>query len=142
MDPDLDEIAGDLIDTFKSAALDRMMHEDGCPEGEQIRAGIAAIANVLYHAALNAAWEQVEKAEAKCAALIEENRTLLAGAAIDDALRTTTNEAFGRGRQSAFQDALDIINEIEIDAAAAGKAGRLHQAIEAIRALKVEGANG
>lgn len=48
--PDFTRIAGELADTFKRAAFDRLMHEDGCPEGEQIKAGIAAIAPAIYRA--------------------------------------------------------------------------------------------
>lgn len=49
-DPDFDKIAGALADAFRRAAFDRMMHEDGCPEGEQIKAGIAAIAPTIWRA--------------------------------------------------------------------------------------------
>jgi len=36
-----------LAGTFKRAAFDRLMHEDGCPEGEQIKAGLAAVLSSL-----------------------------------------------------------------------------------------------
>lgn len=36
-------ITDETIETFKRAAFDRMMDDDGCPEGEQIRAGLAAV---------------------------------------------------------------------------------------------------
>lgn len=53
--PDFDMIASDLVEPFRRAAFDRLMHEDGCPEDEQIKAGIAAIASAIYRAGIEAA---------------------------------------------------------------------------------------
>ena len=52
MKPDFAQLAADLAHAFRRAATDRLMHEDGCPEGEQIKAGIAAIAPAIYRAGL------------------------------------------------------------------------------------------
>ena len=67
--PDFTRIAGELADKFKRAAFDRLMHEDGCPEGEQIKAGIAAIAPAIYRAGQ----EEMRERAAKVAKYRHEN---------------------------------------------------------------------
>lgn len=52
MRPDFKKIARELADVFRQAAIDRLTHEDGCPEGEQIKAGIAAIVPAIYRAGM------------------------------------------------------------------------------------------
>ena len=49
------EITSEMIAAFRRAAFDRQMHEDGCPEGEGIKAGIAAIAPMIRAEALEEA---------------------------------------------------------------------------------------
>lgn len=51
-------VTDDMIETFRRAAFDRQMHEDGCPEGEQIKAGIAAIAPAIWQAGVAAGLER------------------------------------------------------------------------------------
>jgi hypothetical protein len=41
------EITDEMVTAFRRAATDRLMHEDGCPEGEQIRAGLEAVAPLI-----------------------------------------------------------------------------------------------
>lgn len=48
-------IADEMVAAFQRAAWDRMMHEDGCAEGESIRAGIEAIAPMIRARALQEA---------------------------------------------------------------------------------------
>jgi hypothetical protein len=40
-----------MINAFLKSATDRLMHDDGCPEGEQIRAGLEAEAPMIRKAA-------------------------------------------------------------------------------------------
>lgn len=49
------KITDEMVITFRRAAFDRQMHEDGCPDGAGIRAGLAAIAPMIRAAALEEA---------------------------------------------------------------------------------------
>lgn len=53
-----------LAAAFRTAAFNRLMHEDGCPEGEQIRAGILAIAPEIYQAGQEAMREEAARVAA------------------------------------------------------------------------------
>jgi hypothetical protein len=48
-------ISDEMVAAFRTAAFNRLMHEDGCPEGEQIKAGIAAIYPLLEREVLERA---------------------------------------------------------------------------------------
>lgn len=107
-------ITDDMITTFKRAAFDRQMHEDGCPEGEGIRAGIAAIAPLIRAEAMEEA------------------------ARVADRHKRKADEAFNRRVRRARR------GEKNLELAAAADAGMSHEARKiaaAIRALK-DGTNG
>lgn len=48
-------ITDEMVETFKRAAFDRMMSDDGCPEGEATRAGLEAVAPLIRAQALEEA---------------------------------------------------------------------------------------
>jgi hypothetical protein len=59
-------ITDEMIAAFRLAAFNRQMHEDGCPEGEAIRAGLEAAMGATV-APDNAEWNAAIERAAKVA---------------------------------------------------------------------------
>ncbi len=102
-------VTDEMVAAFKRSAFDRQMHEDGCPDGEGIRAGIAAIAPMIRALALEDA------------------------AKVADQHMLKADEAFNRRVHRARR------GEKNLELAAAADAGMSHEARKiaaAIRAMK------
>lgn len=54
-------VTDEMVAAFKTAAFNRMMGDDGCPEGEATRAGLEAIAPMIRDAALEEAAKALEQ---------------------------------------------------------------------------------
>lgn len=109
------KITDEMIAAFKRAAFDRLMHEDGCPDGEQIRAGLEAVAPMIAAEARDDALEEAaEQAEIRA-----------------DEYQSTVQTILGTTLKFKSIPAVTAVSD---------KAGSAQAIADAIRTLKTEGA--
>lgn len=61
------EITDEMVAIAKKAGIDRLMSDDGCPEGEALRASIEAVATMIAAEAYKRGQEDMREQAAKIA---------------------------------------------------------------------------